>query len=81
MKQARPGSFLFLVLAATAAAGDFSPEKAKRVDDFLTRIAARRQPSLFLKKAAFSESELNSYLNLIYLKKYAPEVDVSSNCA
>ena len=38
------------------------------------RIAARRQPSLFLKKATFSEAELNSYLNLIYTRKYAPEV-------
>jgi hypothetical protein len=65
---------LLLILAAVAAAADFSLEKAKRVDGFLTRIAARRQPSLFLKKMAFSENELNSYLNLIYVKKYAPEV-------
>jgi hypothetical protein len=65
---------LFLALAVLAAASDFSMEKAKRVDAFLTRIAARRQPALFLKKMAFSENELNSYLNLIYTKKYAPEV-------
>jgi hypothetical protein len=65
---------LFFLLAATVAAADFSLEKAKRVEHFLNRIANRRQPSLFLKKTAFSESELNSYLNLIYVKKYAPEV-------
>jgi hypothetical protein len=65
---------IFLALAAYAAAADFSLEKAKRVDAFLSRIAIRRQPSLFLKKMTFSESELNSYLNLIYVKKYAPEV-------
>lgn len=65
---------LFLAIAAMAAAADFSLDKAKRIDSFLTRIAARRQPALFLKKMAFSESELNSYLNLIYVKKYAPEV-------
>jgi hypothetical protein len=63
-----------MVLAVLAVASDFSLDKAKKIDGFLTRIAARRQPSLFLKKMAFSESELNSYLNLIYTKKYAPEV-------
>jgi hypothetical protein len=66
--------FLSLALAALAVASDFSLEKAKKVDDFLARIASRRQASLFLKKMAFSEYELNSYLNLFYVKKYAPEV-------
>jgi hypothetical protein len=68
------GMFLFLALAMSALAGDFSLEKARRIDGFLMRIAARRQPSLFLKKAVFSEAELNSYLNLIYTRKYAPEM-------
>jgi len=65
---------LLLTMSVLAAAADFSMDKAKRIDGFLSRIAARRQPGLFLKKMAFSESELNSYLNLIYVKKYAPEV-------
>lgn len=65
---------LFFLLAATVAAADFNLDKAKRIEQFLNHIAIRRQPSLFLKKTAFSEIELNSYLNLIYLKKYAPEV-------
>jgi hypothetical protein len=65
---------LFFLLAATVVAADFNLEKAKRIEQFLNRIAIRRQPSLFLKKTAFSETELNSYLNLIYIKKYAPEV-------
>lgn len=66
---------LFLSMAALAAAADFSLDKAMRIDRFLSRIAARRQPALFLKKTTFSESELNSYLNLIYVKKYAPEIN------
>ena len=66
--------FLALALAVLAGASDYSLEKARKVDGFLARIAARRQPSLFLKKMTFSENELNSYLNLIYVKKYAPEV-------
>ncbi len=70
----KTATLLFLALATLAAAADFSLDKAKRIDGFLARIAARRQPALFLKKMAFSESELNSYLNLIYVKKYAPEV-------
>jgi hypothetical protein len=65
---------LFFLLAAAVVAADFNLEKAKRIEQFLNRIAIRRQPSLFLKKTAFSETELNSYLNLIYIKKYAPEV-------
>jgi hypothetical protein len=72
--KARAFACLLLAAALLAAAGEFSPEKARRVDSFLARIAARRQASLFLKKMVFSESELNSYLNLIYTKKYAPEV-------
>jgi len=67
-------SCLLLMAAAVSGASDHSLDKAKRVDGFLARIAARRQASLFLKKMAFSESELNSYLNLIYTKKYAPEM-------
>jgi hypothetical protein len=70
----RTAACLFLSLAALVAAADFSMTKAKRIDSFLSRIAIRRQPALFLKKMAFSESELNSYLNLIYTKKFAPEV-------
>ena len=65
---------LFFLLAAAVTAADFNLEKAKRIEHFLNRIANRRQPSLFLKKTAFSEIELNSYLNLIYVKKYAPEI-------
>lgn len=65
---------LCLTLAAGAVAADLSMEKGKKVEQFLERIANRRQPSLFLKKAAFSENELNSYLNFFYTKKYAPEV-------
>jgi hypothetical protein len=65
---------LFVILAAGLGAADFSLEKARKIEQFLARIALPRQPGLFLKKAAFSESELNSYLNLIYTKKYAPEV-------
>ena len=65
---------MLFLLATAAAAADFSLEKAKRIEHFLNRIATRRQPSLFLKKTAFSETELNSYLNLLYVKKYAPEI-------
>ncbi len=64
---------LALLLRPGWAAEEFSPEKAKRVDDLLNRIARRQPTAIFLKKATFSEEELNAYLNLIYLKKYVPE--------
>jgi hypothetical protein len=66
--------WLFLSMAVAASAADFSMDKAQKIERFLQRVALRRQPSLFLKKATFSETELNSYLNLLYTKKYAPEV-------
>jgi hypothetical protein len=65
---------LFFLLSVALVAADFSMEKAKRIEQFLNRIAMPRQPSLFLKKTTFSETELNSYLNLLYTKKFAPEV-------
>lgn len=65
---------LLIFLAAALGAADFSLEKANKIEQFLKRIAMPRQPGLFLKKATFSESELNSYMNLLYTKKYAPEV-------
>ncbi len=67
-------AWILLLLCGWLAAEEFSPEKASRVDDFLTRVARRRSSGIFLKKATFSEEEINSYLNLIYLKRYAPEV-------
>lgn len=53
---------------------EFSPDQAKRVDGVLKRIAEKRRPTPFLRKVSFSQDELNSYLNLIYAKNYAPEV-------
>jgi hypothetical protein len=61
-------------LAALLAAADYSLEQGRRIDDFLTRIGARRSGALFLRKATFSQTELNAYLNLFYNRKFAPEV-------
>jgi len=73
MKRMTLVCLLFWTVASLLAT-DFSMDKAKRIEGFLNRIAMRRQPALFLKKMTFSENELNSYLNLLYVKKYAPEV-------
>lgn len=63
--------FSFVILAATS---EFSVDKAKRVDQTLKRIAKKKKHSPFLRKISFSQDSLNSYLNIFYLKKYAPEV-------
>jgi hypothetical protein len=70
----KSGAWILLLLCGWLAAEEFSPEMASRVDDFLTRVARRRSTGIFLKKVTFGEGEINSYLNLVYLKKYAPEV-------
>lgn len=68
--------FMFFLSAVvlTLLATEFSVEKARRVDDFLKRIAERNRHSVFLKKMTFSEAELNSYINIFYIKRYSPEV-------
>lgn len=53
---------------------EFSSQQALKIDNFLKRIAREQRKSPFLKKVTFGQQELNSYLNLIYVKKYAPEV-------
>jgi hypothetical protein len=53
---------------------EFSRQKAKQVDFFLKRIAKQRRHKVFLRKISFSQEELNSYLNLVYIKKNTPEV-------
>jgi len=60
------GSFSF--------AEEFSVHKAKKIDFFLQRIAKAPKTKVFLRRGTFDESELNSYLNMIYAKRYAPEV-------
>jgi hypothetical protein len=63
-----------LVLPALLAAVDYTIEQARRIDDFLLRIAKKPNTGVFLKKVSFSQDELNAYLNLIYRKKYVPEM-------
>jgi hypothetical protein len=53
---------------------DFSWDQARRVDLTLKQITRYKKPRVFLKKISFSQGELNSYLNLIYLRRYTPEV-------
>ena len=67
---------IFVVLCGVMVlcSDEFSWQEAKRIDDTLKYIAKNRKPRVFLKKITFNESDLNSYLNLIYSKKYTPEV-------
>ena len=72
--KARNAIFFLGVFVFVLAAAEFSVEKARRVDDFLKRIAEKNRSSVFLKKITFAEDELNSYINIFYLKRYSPEV-------
>lgn len=53
---------------------EFSAERGRRIELFLNRIARDNRPTVFLRKATFTEDELNSYFNVFYARKYAPEV-------
>ncbi|GEM_PF-1036010 len=63
-------SFNFIFTAVP----EFSMEKALLIDASLKRIAQNKRPGVFLRKLIFSEIEMNSYLNLVYTKRYTPEV-------
>ena len=67
-------SAVMLPVLLAASNSDFSMEKAKKVDDFLKRIREKKRQAVILKKVTFTQRELNSYLNIFYLKRYAPEV-------
>ncbi|MCP4221182.1 MAG: hypothetical protein GY765_41515 [bacterium] len=53
---------------------EFSVDKGKKVERILKRIAKKKRHSVYVRKVTFSQDELNSYLNIFYNKKYAPEV-------
>ena len=53
---------------------EFSVDQAKRVDMTLKQIAQKKRTTPFLRKITFSQDELNSYLNIVYAKDYAPEL-------
>ncbi|MDY0297097.1 MAG: hypothetical protein RB296_07255 [Acidobacteriota bacterium] len=64
-----------MVLGASIPATSHSMEDAAKIERFLMRIAMNEREQVVLRSAEFSQAELNAYLNLIYLPKYAPEVE------
>ncbi|MEN8155014.1 MAG: hypothetical protein ABFR75_13430 [Acidobacteriota bacterium] len=65
---------IILLLPFVAFGGEFSTQKAKKVDNYLKKISLKRKRSVIMKSVSFTEAELNSYLNIIYSRRYAPEV-------
>jgi hypothetical protein len=47
--------FFFIFFTFVLFAAEFSVDKARRVDDFLKRIAEKNRSSVFLKKITFTE--------------------------
>lgn len=64
----------FVFLGALSEKSEFSLDKAKKVEMVLKQIAKKRRKSPYLRKISFTQEEINSYLNIFYAKKYAPEV-------
>lgn len=60
--------------SSSAYSSEFSQSKADLVAFTIKRIAKSNKSTPFLKKITFSEDEMNSYLNLVYIKRYTPEV-------
>lgn len=65
---------LFLLIPLFLIPSEFSIDRAKRIDGYLKRISTMKKESVILKNVTFSQKDLNSYLNLIYTRKYAREV-------
>lgn len=64
---------LFLLIPLFLIPSEFSIDRAKRIDGYLKRISKQKE-SVILKNVTFSQKDLNSWLNLIYTRKYAREV-------
>ena len=64
----------FVFLGALSEKSEFSLDKAKKVEMVLKHIAKKKRKSPYLRKISFTQEEINSYLNIFYAKKYAPEV-------
>lgn len=64
---------LILTITGPVSAAEFSKEDAKKIDQFLKKAKKLRRKNVFLRKTTFTEKEFNSYINLIYIRKYAPE--------
>jgi len=65
---------IFFLLPLFLLPSEFSLERAKRIDHYLKRIASKRKESVIMKNVSFSQADLNSWLNLIYTRKFAQEV-------
>ena len=64
----------FLLLPLFLIPAEFSIDNAKRIDKYLKRISSKKKESVILKNITFSQRDLNSWLNLIYTRKFAREV-------
>ena len=77
MKKSLLLTFLF-ILFNTLLISDFldtlSIDQAKRVNKFITSLRKRTPKNILLRRKIFSEKEINSYINLIYIRRYTPEV-------
>lgn len=65
---------LFLLIPLFLIPSEFSIDRAKRINGYLKRISTKKKESVILKNVTFSQKDLNSYLNLIYTRKYAREI-------
>jgi len=64
---------MFISFGTLVFTAEFSKEDAKRVDAFLKKAKRLKRKNMFLRKMSFTEKEFNSYINLIYIKRYASE--------
>ncbi len=65
---------ILLLIPVFLLPSEFSLDRAKRIDKYLKKISLKREESVVMKSIIFSQRDLNSYLNLIYTRKYAREV-------
>lgn len=74
MKTRTMACLMMILMTAWGMASSLSMEDAQKIDRLLTRIAQNPRERVVLRSVEFTQTELNAYLNLIYIPKYAPEV-------
>jgi len=75
MKKRTLACLIMILVVTWGISSSHSMEDARKMDRLLTRIAQESRERVVLRSVEFTQSELNAYLNLIYIPQYAPEVE------
>lgn len=66
--------FFTLSLLGQQTDGHLDQQKALQLDQFLKKIAKENRPRVYLRRKSFDQTTVNSYLQFVYLPRFAREI-------